>query len=178
MAGLGESCLHVASLLWAIKAGCKKRNSLTVADKKAYWVLPSAVKSVPYARVKDIQFGKIPTSTNTVTESSVPAPSETELKDFLNNIKKCNSKPALLSLIPAHSDAYIPKYLNPELPEILLNLFDSSLADANYPTLKYIDFVVWTQNGMFIERIFHDKTFWNQNVPKKKNFLCVEFCLS
>ncbi|KAL9950729.1 hypothetical protein ACROYT_G043277 [Oculina patagonica] len=63
------------------------------------------------------------------------APSETELKDFLNNIKKCNSKPALLSLIPAHSNAYIPKSLNPELPEILLNLFDSSLADADYPIL-------------------------------------------
>lgn len=71
----------------------------------------------------------------TVTESSVPAPSETELKDFLNNIKKSNSKPALLSLIPAHSDAYIPKSLNPELPDILLNLFDSSLADADHPTL-------------------------------------------
>ncbi|KAL9963240.1 hypothetical protein ACROYT_G032420 [Oculina patagonica] len=84
MAGLGESCSHVASLLWAIEAG---------------------------------------------------SPSDTELKDFLNNIKKCNSKPALLSLIPAHSDAYIPKSLSPELPEIFVNLFDSSLADADYPTL-------------------------------------------
>ncbi|KAL9963241.1 hypothetical protein ACROYT_G032421 [Oculina patagonica] len=46
-------------------------------------------------------------------------------------------------------------------------------------TLKYIDFVVWTQNGLFIERIFPDKTFWNQNVPKRKevmshNFVIVE----
>ena len=68
MTDLGESCSHVASLLWAIEAGCKKRDSLTVTDKKAYWVLPSAVKCVPYARVKDIRFGKIPTSTNTVTD--------------------------------------------------------------------------------------------------------------
>ena len=120
MAGLGESCSHVASLLWAIKAGCKRRDPLTVNDKKAYWVLPSVVKSVLYARVKDIQLSKIPTTT--VKESSVPAPSETELSNFLNCIKKCHSKPALLSL-SAHSDSYIPNALHPELPDVLSNLF-------------------------------------------------------
>jgi len=62
MAGLGESYSHVASLLWVIKAGCKRRDSLIVTDKKVYWVLPSAVKSVPYVRVKDTQFSKIPTT--------------------------------------------------------------------------------------------------------------------
>lgn len=46
MAGLGESCSHVALLLWAVEAGAKKRDSLTVTDEKAYWVLPSAVKKV------------------------------------------------------------------------------------------------------------------------------------
>ena len=33
MAGLGESCSRVASLLWAIEAGCKRRDSLTVTEK-------------------------------------------------------------------------------------------------------------------------------------------------
>ena len=79
MAGLGESCSHVASLLWAIEAGCKRRDSLTVTDKKAYWVLPTSVKTVPYARVKDINFSKTPCSTSTVKPSSVTPPSETEL---------------------------------------------------------------------------------------------------
>jgi len=36
--------------------------------------------------------------------------------------------------------------------------------------LKYIDFVVWTEKGLFIERIFPDKNFCNQNVPKVKEF--------
>ena len=45
MAGLGESCSYFASLLWAIEAGCKRRDYLTVTEKKAYWVLPPAVKS-------------------------------------------------------------------------------------------------------------------------------------
>ena len=33
MTGLGESCSYVASLLWAIEAGVKQRQSLTVTDK-------------------------------------------------------------------------------------------------------------------------------------------------
>lgn len=135
MAGLGESCSHVASLLWAIEAGCKRRDSLTVTDKKAYWVLPTSVKTVPYARVKDINFSKTPSSTSTVKPSSVTPPSETELTNFLNCIKDCPSRPALLSLVPAHSDSYVPKSVNPELPVVLSSLFDNSLSDADYPTL-------------------------------------------
>ena len=37
--------------------------------------------------------------------------------------------------------------------------------------MKYIDFVVWTEKGLFIERIFPDKDFCNQNVPKVKEVL-------
>ena len=84
---------------------------------------------------KDINFSKTPCSTSTVKPSSVTPPSETELTNFLNCIKDCPSKPALLSLIPAHSDFYLPKSANPELPVVLSSLFDNSLADADYPTL-------------------------------------------
>lgn len=136
MAGLGESCSHVASLLWAIEAGCKRRDSLTVTEKKAYWVLPSAVKSVPYSRVKDIKFSKTPSSAaSVIKESSVGAPSEAELTEFFNNINKCPSKPAILSLIPDHAVFYVPKSLTPDLPDVLSNLYDESLANADYPTL-------------------------------------------
>ena len=33
MAGLGETCSHVASLLWAIEAGVRVRDSMTVTQK-------------------------------------------------------------------------------------------------------------------------------------------------
>ena len=46
-----------------------------------------------------------------------------------------SSKPALLSLIPEHSDSYVPKSLDPELPIVLSNLFDKHLADADFPCL-------------------------------------------
>ena len=80
-------------------------------------------------------FSKTPCSTSTVKPSSVTSPSETALTNFLNCINDCPSKPALLSLVPAHSDSYIPKSVNPELPVVLSSLFDNSIADADYPTL-------------------------------------------
>ena len=56
MAGLGETCSHVASLLWAVEAGVRMRESMTVTQKKAYWVLPPSVKEVPYAPLSHINF--------------------------------------------------------------------------------------------------------------------------
>lgn len=56
MAGLGETCSHVASLLWAVEAGVRMRDSMTVTQKKAYWVLPPSVKEVPYAPLSHINF--------------------------------------------------------------------------------------------------------------------------
>ena len=48
MAGLGETCSHVASLLWATATGIEKRDSLTVTQKSTYWIMPSAIKTVPF----------------------------------------------------------------------------------------------------------------------------------
>ena len=55
-AGLGESCSHVSSLLWVVATGVEKRESLTVTQKSAYWIMPSAIRSVPFARLKEIDF--------------------------------------------------------------------------------------------------------------------------
>ena len=42
------------SLLWAIETGVQVRDSMTVTQNKAYWVMPSGVKDVPYAPIKGI----------------------------------------------------------------------------------------------------------------------------
>ena len=56
MAGLGESCTHVAALLFLIDATVRIRDSKTPTESKAYWLLPSSLKSVEYKEVKDIDF--------------------------------------------------------------------------------------------------------------------------
>ena len=35
-AGIGETCPHVASLLWVISVGVENRDSLTITQKSAY----------------------------------------------------------------------------------------------------------------------------------------------
>ena len=56
MAGLGETCSHAASLLWATTKGVEKRDSLMVNQKSAYLIMPRAIKTVPYAPLAEISF--------------------------------------------------------------------------------------------------------------------------
>ena len=55
-AGLGETCSHVATLLWLIAVGVEKRESLSVTQKKAYWVMPPPIRSVPFSPINSIEF--------------------------------------------------------------------------------------------------------------------------
>ena len=79
MAGLGECCSHVASVLWAFESAVCIRDSMTVTQKKAYWVIPNAVKEVPYAPVKSIDFVGKKKSFNTAIHYSSPTPSPSSL---------------------------------------------------------------------------------------------------
>jgi hypothetical protein len=56
MAGLGEACTHIAALLFAIEASVKLRDSKTVTEEKAYWLLPTSVKGVKYKECSEIDF--------------------------------------------------------------------------------------------------------------------------
>ena len=60
MAGLGETCTHVAALLFAIEGIVKVRESKTVTQSKAYW-LPPTVSSVEFKEIKDIDFSSAKT---------------------------------------------------------------------------------------------------------------------
>ena len=155
VAGLGESCSHVASLLWAIEAGVRLRNSMTVTQKKAYWVMPTGVKDVPYSPIKDISFrgktslraswnefgNKSGTSEQQIPEQSlatskkIEPPSQNELCELYSALSKCKSKPAILSLVKEHASDYIPKSLNPQFPQPLSTLYDPSKLDASYTEL-------------------------------------------
>ena len=66
MAGLGESCTHVAALPFAIEAAVRIRETKTVTAEKAYWVLPSSLDKVPYSPVSDIDFTSPQTKKKTI----------------------------------------------------------------------------------------------------------------
>ena len=91
-AGIDETCSHAASLLWVIGVGVESWDSLTVTQKSAYWVMPPAIRSVPYAPLKDIDFiGKKKkscksraTSSSSSSKKPVPDASESEQMQFFN----------------------------------------------------------------------------------------------
>ena len=56
MAGLGETCTHIAALLFAIDSMVQVRESKTVTEEKAYWLLPSSLKTVEYKEVREMDF--------------------------------------------------------------------------------------------------------------------------
>ena len=55
-AGLAESCSHIASVLFYLEASTKINGRLSCTQVKCMWLLPSYVKQVDYARVRDINF--------------------------------------------------------------------------------------------------------------------------
>ena len=56
MAGLGEACSHVAAVMFYVECAVRIRNSKTVTDEKAYWMLPPALENVPYCPISDMDF--------------------------------------------------------------------------------------------------------------------------
>lgn len=46
MAGIGEVCSHVGAVLFAVEAAVKIRNTKTVTQEKAYWLLPSSISKI------------------------------------------------------------------------------------------------------------------------------------
>jgi hypothetical protein len=56
MAGLGECCSHIASILFYLEVSTRLNEKLTCTQVKCSWILPTAVKNVDYLRVKDINF--------------------------------------------------------------------------------------------------------------------------
>lgn len=56
MAGLGEWCSHVASILFYLEVWARLNGKLACTQVKCTWIPPSYVKKFSYSPVKDINF--------------------------------------------------------------------------------------------------------------------------
>jgi len=148
----------VSSLLWAVEAGVRIRDSMTVTEKKAYWVMPNGVTDVPYAPVKSIEFvgkkrsitaiqtmqcsrGSVSTAPcSTPRSSKAPTPAleeatQEETEAFFALLSTCKTKPAILSLVEPYASNYIPKSLDETLPLCLSRLYKPEYLAMNYGEL-------------------------------------------
>ena len=114
MAGLGEVCSHVGAVLFYVDALVKLRNSKTVTQEPAYWMLPSGIQKVEYAAVKDINFKSAKAMRKDLNNNieaaltprrqvssqkmpNVPTMSESEIAEFYRKLHISKGNPVILS---------------------------------------------------------------------------------
>lgn len=155
MAGLGEACSHIAALLFSIDAVVQLRDSKTVTQEKAYWLLPSSVKGVDYKERCEIDFtsakslkrkldnniqanGQINSaggSSRTSASLKVSKPTQEEANAFFKALHDCGSRSAILSVMPPFSDNFVPKPVTNVFPQVLTELRDENTFKLNFAEL-------------------------------------------
>ena len=156
-AGFGESCSHVASVLFYLEAWTKINGKMSYTQLKCLWILPLYVKEVDYARVRDINFTsakKMKTDLNAaldrvfnisqsdnlaekpkIESKSVPAPSEDEMNSFYAELNNCKFKPIGLSLVPPFAESFGLKSCEIQTVQYLS---DPEYQDLEYPELLQV----------------------------------------
>ena len=136
-----------------LRHGIGETKKLTRTQVKCTWLLPTAVKEVPYASIADIDFGSAKelnrhldetinnlTTTQGSTDShssevakvTASVPGETELMNLYAELNSCKTEAAALCLIHPFSDAFVSKGRN--VPTIS-DLFDKKYVDFEYHDL-------------------------------------------
>ena len=155
MAGLGETCTHIAAVLFYLEALYRIEEVQTCTQQQCEWIIPASLKSVDYLPIKDIDFtsarGKkrklddtidISETTKEVSVLSLSSkPTNIEMEQLFADLNLCGTKPAILSLIPKYSDNYIPKLSLSTFPQPLTSLYQS-----NYMKLEYHDLLNVCEN--------------------------------
>ena len=113
MAGLGETCTHIAAVLFYLEATARIQGTSTTCTQEAcQWNIPSYLKSVEYLPIKEIDFtsarGKkrkldeaidhysdFANTTEVVSVGRGKMPSESEMDLLFENLNCTGMKPAI-----------------------------------------------------------------------------------
>ena len=178
MAGLGECCSHIASVMFYIEFWTRVNGKLSCTQVKCTWILPTYVKEVNYSKIENINFTsakKLKADLDKSVESlsvgspmprqstPIPAkpkastliekPSEDELSGFFASLSECKVKPVALSLVKPYSESFIIKSRN--IPSVT-DLFQEDYLMPSYPELLKecysVDIVLSDEDIELIER--------------------------
>ncbi|XP_047242399.1 uncharacterized protein LOC124880972 [Girardinichthys multiradiatus] len=135
-AGLGEACSHAAALMYALLAAVNVKDGQSSTQKACAWVIPGKTSQIQYEELSKISMTKKNKSKST-TLPSIPVPSEDEYTRFFQQLHECDVQEgnpngtAILSIIAGHSDKYIPKTVQLNLPQPLTSLFSNARLQAD-----------------------------------------------
>ena len=184
MAGLGETCTHIAAVLFYLEATVRIRGNPTCTQAKCEWVMPSFLKKIEYLPIRDIDFtsarGKkrkldeIIDSPEAATHSQtsgrkmiVKIPDDSEMDTFFENLYRSSTKPVVLSGILKYSDKYVPKSSLPEFPKPLQLLYNPKYLLMGYDELlnvcESLDIDMSEESAQLVEketRLQHNSKLW------------------
>ena len=149
MAGLGECCSHIASVLFYIEVWTRLTGKLTCTQVKCTWILPSFVKQIDYAEIKDINFKSAKKlkaemeksvsdcslrkeESKNLNPCEISKPSQAEMDQFYSSLNDCKVKPAVLSLIDPYQNHFVSKTRG---LKTVRELFDEKYLKMNYSDL-------------------------------------------
>ena len=146
MAGLGETCTHVAATLFFLEAVHRhKEPAATVTGVPCQWKVPTFQKEMEYARVADIDFSSPQQRQEALDRDVSPPPSpkrlcvklpsDAEKQCFYKNLASLKTKPAVLSVIKPFLSGYVPASTSPTLPKPLNSLYQEECLAMSHEQL-------------------------------------------
>ncbi|KAM9365153.1 uncharacterized protein KZ484_011342 isoform 1-T1 [Pholidichthys leucotaenia] len=150
MAGLGETCSHVAAVLFAVECAVHLSQGQTCTDVPCAWNTPTANLKLPFAALRDIDFSKPKTKQRMSMQKKKHIPRKRESKPIgppsdddhralyqrLHQTSRMTGKQcAILSLVEPYNQEYIPQVAHNDCPASLDTLFSPDCLHLTFEQL-------------------------------------------
>ena len=125
MAGLGETCTHVAVMLFYLEGITRIQGAETCTQKECEWLVPLCMKNIEYQFIKNIDFTSASvmkrkldkmiaddSDQDSLEETFVSKGNQltdSEMRELFEKSRLTDTKPTIHSLVAPYSKEYIPK---------------------------------------------------------------------
>ena len=152
MAGLGESCSHVAALLFKIEAAVRAGFTRTACTEKACTWNCDFVRKVKAVPISQVQFYSDAAISKYRRDDSVSlsnnAPTDTQVNIALSKLAALKEKPIVLHCFSEYCDRYVPTF-KPEarakLPNSLQELYSPLNLEKSYEEISSLSRRVFSE---------------------------------
>ncbi|XP_013399038.1 uncharacterized protein LOC106165379 [Lingula anatina] len=163
MAGLGEACSHIATLLFAAETWTKIRQEASVTDVPAYWMMPSSTQlEHPHKRIRNIDFQSASkkrktseTCTNEPNMNNFSSPTKQEMASAYQRLHRNGKGAAVLATTEGYAQHFEPKTVTGDWPIDMKTVHKADLLDAELDdVLTHVDSVdisVTSAQAAFVE---------------------------
>ena len=95
-------------------------------------------------------------------KTNIPDPTDDELPSFFKALNETGSKPAIIALVLAYSEAYVHQPMQENFPDVLTELKDDDAVELNYSELlkkcQTMEIKVSTEQAKAVELATHEQS--------------------